>query len=585
MDSKKTILRLRTIPRLASLAGCVIILITVGFDMPVWFKNFSISLNLIVVYIGLISIFSRYFSKKSRPSFKVFDIDVIFTLYIITTLIMRLEGIDFPMLNFLRNDRWLNLAVILVLIRELFALRMNLKYKQVNTAQVFIFSFLIIILLGSFMLMLPNATTANISYLEALFTSTSAVCVTGLAVVDTATFFTPFGQGIILFLIQIGGLGILTFVSYFSYFFMGNASYESHMVLSEMTNNETLGEVFNTLKKIIIVTFSIELLGFMLIMQSIDNAVIPRFSERVFFSAFHSISSFCNAGFSTLSSGLYESTFKYNYTLHLIVAALIILGGIGFPIIFNLWRYIKNKIFNLFKLIVYKKRDTYRPWVLNLNSKIILMSTLMLILFGMIFIYILEYNNTLADHGMYGKIVTAFFGSVTTRTAGFNTVDMSALTLPTVMIFIFLMWIGASPASTGGGIKTSTMALALLNILSLAKGKERVEIYGREISQISINKAFTIIILSIIVISLSVFGLVIFDAEKGLMNLIFESVSAYSTVGLTRGITAELSNPGKIIIIATMFIGRVSMLTVLIAFVKKVAHKKYSYPTEEILIN
>ncbi len=563
----------------------ILIVIESGFDLPLWFTKTIKVLSIITLFIGVIIIISRYLRGNKIPSFKVFDIDALFVLFLLTMSVIRSEGIEFYPLEFLEKDVWLKIAIIFLFFRELFTLKFNFKYTKINPAQLFVFSFFVIIILGSLLLLLPSATNEKISYIDALFTSTSAVCVTGLAVVDTATFYTPFGQGIILLLIQIGGLGIMTFVSYFSYFFMGSASYGNQMILSELTNNEKLGEVFNTLKNIIIVTFTFEFLGAVLIYYSIDNEIINDFGDKVFFSVFHSVSAFCNAGFSLLSNSLYENVFRFNYFLHIIVAFLIILGGLGFPIIFNLWRFLKNKISNLFKIIFFKKRDTHLPWVLNLNSKLILSTTFILILFGMILILIFEYNNTLSEHSFFGKIVTSFFGSVTTRTAGFNTVDMSALTLPTTLIIIVLMWIGASPASTGGGIKTSTFALAFLNIVSLAKSKNRIEIFGREISQISINKAFTIIFLSLLVISFSVFGLVLTDSDKNFVDIFFECVSAFATVGLSRGITAQLSNTGKIIIIFTMFIGRVSMFSILIAFIKKIKHKKYRFPTEEILIN
>jgi Trk-type K+ transport system membrane component len=199
--------------------------------------------------------------------------------------------------------------------------------------------------------------------------------------------------------------------------------------------------------------------------------------------------------------------------------------------------------------------------------------------------FILEYNNTLAEHSLFGKVVTSFFGSVTTRTAGFNTVDTSRLNMPIIMLVMFLMWVGASPGSTGGGIKTSTLAITVLNFMAIAKGRDRIEILRREISQISVNRASAIIILSVFAISISTFGIYLFDSEKGLSKIFFEVVSAHSTVGLSRGITASLSNPGKFILILTMFVGRVSMLTLLIAIFRKTGNYNYRYPKEDLLIN
>jgi Trk-type K+ transport system membrane component len=204
---------------------------------------------------------------------------------------------------------------------------------------------------------------------------------------------------------------------------------------------------------------------------------------------------------------------------------------------------------------------------------------------GTILFYISEYNNLLAPHTGIGKVVTALFGATTPRTAGFNTVDMSALNFSTLMLIFLLMWIGASPASTGGGIKTSTFAIATLNFLSLAKGKTRIEVYRREISDISVRRAFAVISLSLFVIGSGIIAISVFDSDKDLKSIAFECFSAYSTVGLSIGITANLSSASKFVIILIMFIGRVSMLSILIAVIKKVKHKNYRYPTEEITIN
>lgn len=225
------------------------------------------------------------------------------------------------------------------------------------------------------------------------------------------------------------------------------------------------------------------------------------------------------------------------------------------------------------------------PWVLNLNSRIVLITTFILLLSGTGLFYIFEYNNTLSEHSEFGKIVTAFFSAATPRTAGFNAVDTSALHFSTLMLIFLLMWIGASPASTGGGIKTSTFALATLNFLSLAKGKDRIEIYKREVSNISIRRAFAIISLSLVVIGLAIFLIAFLEQDKNIIAITFEAFSAYSTVGLSMGITACLSSSSKLILIATMFIGRVSMLTLLIAILRNIKHLNYRYPSEEILIN
>lgn len=431
--------------------------------------------------------------------------------------------------------------------------------------------------------MLPSATHQGISYLDAFFTSTSAVCVTGLIVVDTATHFTPFGQFIIMALIQIGGLGILTFASYFTYFFREGSTYENQLVLSDITNSKKVGEVFSLLKNIILITFSIELIAALFIYFTIPADMFDKPSQEIFFAAFHAISAYCNAGFSTLTNGLYEEVVRYNYSMHMVVIIAFVLGGLGFPIVINIVNYIKYVLSNALPFV--RRVATYKPWVLNLNSRINLITTALVTVVGFFLFFITEYNHTLKDHHGIGKVVSALFGATTPRTAGFNTVDMASLSFPTVMIVILLMWIGASPSSTGGGIKTSTFAIATLNILSLAKGKSRIELFRREVADITVRRTFAIISLSLVVIGFGILLISAFDGDKDLKHIAFECFSAYSTVGLSLGITASLSSGSKLVIIAIMFVGRVSMLTMMIAIFKKTIHKNYRYPVEEISIN
>jgi potassium uptake TrkH family protein len=475
----------------------------------------------------------------------------------------------------------LGIGVAAVFFREL-SVRQEFGWlRLLNPAQLFLSSFLGIIILGTGLLMLPNAAHDPLSLLDALFTSTSAVCVTGLIVVDTGSYFTPFGQFVIMALIQVGGIGIMTVTSYFSYFFKGRASYEDQLLLKDMTNTDKISDVFNSLKQVLLLTFVIELAGATIIFFSVDGRTFEAIGDQLFFAAFHGISAFCNAGFSTLENSLYEPFVRFNYPLQLTIAGLFIFGGLGFPIVSNSLRYISYKVrHNLLRL-----ETNYTPWVLNINSRIVLVTTIILLLGGTILFYIFEFDNTLAEHQGAGKWAVAFFGAATPRTAGFNSVDTAALHLNTVMIVFLLMWIGASPGSTGGGIKTTTIAVGLLNLISLAKGKDRVEVYRREISVLSIRRSFAIIALSLIVIGAAVFLIASFDPDKELLAIAFECFSAYSTVGLSLGVTGAMSEPSKAVLIGLMFAGRVGTLTILTALLRRQQQYKYRYPTEDILIN
>ncbi|WP_127846357.1 TrkH family potassium uptake protein [Psychroflexus aestuariivivens] len=574
-------LKIHTVSFLLSLIGLVVMVFDFGFEHSDYLSKTYNIFYVAVIILGITSTSIRYYKNDDFPKKGVVVFDLISVLFSIFVLIRHFVVLDFQILeSSVIRDNWLNLAILLTFIRESSDIKISIDRTILNPAQLFILSFLTIIVIGSFLLMLPNATHSGISFIDALFTSTSAVCVTGLIVVDTGSYFTGLGQTIILCLIQIGGLGILTFTSFFSYFFKGGSTYENQLTLNSITSSKSLSTVFKTLKYIIVITFGIELVSALLIYSSLESSDFKGFSDQAYFSIFHAISSFCNAGFSTLTNSFNETGFRFNYGLQLVVIVSFIVGGLGFPIVENIVKYIRYSVKRVFG-----READFKPWVLNLSSRITLITTFIVTAIALVVIYILEFNNSLAEHSGFGKIVTALFTAATPRTAGFNTVDTSLLTLPTLLFILLLMWIGASPSSTGGGIKTSTLAISTLNILSLARGKSRIEVFKREISNISIRRSYAIIALSLIVIGFSTLVLSLSEKNLSLFDLVFETFSAYSTVGLSLGITDRLSELGKLVIIFTMFVGRVSMLTVVVAVFKKIKQKNYDYPTEEILIN
>ncbi|WP_323755905.1 TrkH family potassium uptake protein [Roseivirga sp.] len=567
-----------------SLSGILVFIADFGYTQSDLSQSIINSYYFVVLGIGLTSIIFRYVERKNQKKTKVLIFDTLSVLITITVLYLHLiHGASHKLHPILFNDNLIKSAVILTFIREFSELRLIYKRTVLNPAQLFIISFLVIILLGTVLLMLPRATYDGISFIDAFFTSTSAVCVTGLIVVDTGSYFTEFGQIIIIMLIQIGGLGILTFASYFSYFFKGGSTYENQLALGDMSNSKKLSEVFSTLKYVLIITFGIEMLSASLIYFSLDPSTFESQYSQIFFAVFHSISAFCNAGFSTLSNSVYDVGFKFNYFLQIVLISTFFLGALGFPIVVNILNYLKYRLSQVFTFS--SRLKNYKPWVLNLNSRINLITTFSLTAVGFVLFFILEYNNTMAEHGFFGKIVTALFGAATPRTAGFNSVDMAALSFPTLVMTLLLMWIGASPSSTGGGIKTSTFAIATLNILSIARGKTKIEVFRREIADISVRRSFAIISLSLLVIGFGIMVISMFDGDKTLMQIAFECFSAYSTVGLSLGITGDLTSVSKIVLVIIMFVGRVSMLSIMIAIMDKVKDKSYRYPTEEITIN
>ncbi|AJH14986.1 ATPase [Myroides profundi] len=533
----------------------------------------------------MLAIVRRYFNKDNHETLgvKIFDC---FSIVLFLILIIARWQPEHT-IRFFDSNAVISFGLFLMLVREFSVLQLNLKQTRMNPAQLFVVSFLLIIFIGAFMLSFPKATNTpgSMRYIDALFTATSAVCVTGLSTVDIGAQFTIFGKTVMIFLMECGGLGIMTLASYFSFFFRGKASYGNQLVLKDMSYIDKLGDVFATLKRIIIISGIIQFIGMIAIFISIRHQHFESLFDRVFFSIFHAVSAFCNAGFSTLPENLYTFEYRFNYPLHLIIAGLFIMGGLGFPIVFNVYKYVKHLIINKLLPFSMKEAKIHIPRVINLSTRIILITTAVLIVGGTAVVYISEYNNTLAEHSGFGKLVTAFFTATSPRTAGFATVDNNLFTTSTFLVVILLMWIGASPVSTGGGIKTSTFAIAVLNIWALMKGRSRIEVYRREVDQLSVQRAFAIIFLSLFVIGIAIFALSFFEPKTDLLRLAYEAFSAYSTSGLSTGITAQLTDPSKVTLIMLMFIGRVSMLTILIAISKKEKLTNYRYPTEEILIN
>ncbi len=456
-------------------------------------------------------------------------------------------------------------------------------YQNMHPALAFVSTFFGIIILGTGLLMLPNATVNGISFIDALFTSTSAVCVTGLAVLDTGKDFTFLGQVIILFLIQAGGIGILTFTNLFGLLFRGEKSFKDIIFLTDLISAGNLRTTFRNLAKIIGFVFAVEAAGVLLIYLASPET-------DLFFAIFHAVSAFCNAGFSTLTNSLYEGNFRFNYALQIVIAGLIISGGIGYNVFFNVFAVIRFRIHRLLHHsigLVPKPKKILVKW--DINTTLVWRTTLILLGAGWILFYVLEYNNTMAEHGFWGKIVVAFFGSVTPRTAGFNSVDMTAMLNPTIMIYLLFMWIGASPGSTGGGIKTTVFAIATLNLINHIRGRDQLVFKWQTISHTVIARATTIISLSLIAIGLSTTLIVSFQPELPVLPVAFECFSAYATVGLSLGLTAKLSVASKVVVIFLMFLGRVSFLTFLIALVASIAKRsgagKMIFPENNITVN
>lgn len=459
--------------------------------------------------------------------------------------------------------------------------------RKTNPSLILASSFFIIILVGAGLLMLPRATYNGISWIDALFISTSATCVTGLVSVDVPSTFTMEGQIIIMLLIQIGGLGVMTITSFFAMFFMGNTSLYNQLAVGDMISTNSLNSLLSTLLYILGFTLAIEGIGMLLIWLDIHGTLGMTFYEELYFSVFHSISAFCNAGFSTLPGGMGNEMVMHNHNfLYIVLSLLIVFGGIGFPILVNMkdtifyyLRYMWAKIF--FRHRRFKKQIH----LYNLNTKIVLFMTGVLLLAGTLVILLFEWNNAFAGMTGADKVVHAFFNSVCPRTAGFASVGLTTLSTQTLLLMIILMMIGGGTQSTAGGVKINVFAVILINLFAVLRGVDRTYILHREISSDSVKRSNAALILYLLIVFIGIFVMTIIEPQASVMALVFECVSALSTVGSSLDLTPELSNAGKLVIIVLMFVGRVGAFTLVSGLIRQEKKKNYKYPSDNIIIN
>ena len=471
---------------------------------------------------------------------------------------------------------------------------LNLSYglvrllgRRTNPSLILAVSFLIIILVGTGLLMLPRSTVAGISWVDSLFVSTSAVCVTGLTPVDVASTFTSTGFVIIILLIQIGGLGVMTLTSFFAMFFMGNTSLYNQLVVRDMVSSNSLNSLLSTLVYILGFTLVIEGIGMLAIWENIHGTMGMSLHEELAFSGFHSISAFCNAGFSTLPGNLGNPLVMTGHNpFYIYISLLIILGGIGFPILVNFKDILLHHLRRIWHFLRTWHWDGRRFYHLyNLNTRIVLIVTFLLLVLGTVGIAIFEWNASFAGMPVADKWTQAFFNASCPRTAGFSSVDLAGLSMQTLMIYLLLMWIGGGSQSTAGGIKVNAFAVAVLNLVAVLRGTDRVEVFGRELSHDSIRRSNATVVLSIGVMFLFIFVISILEPELSLLAVTFECVSAISTVGSSLNATPLLGSSSKLLISLLMFIGRVGLLTLMLGIIKQKKHTKYQYPSGQIIIN
>lgn len=466
--------------------------------------------------------------------------------------------------------------VILALLPATLRYSARVMTMNIQPATILLTSFLLLSMVGTGFLLLPKATAGEpIPVIDAFFMATSAICVTGLVTLDVSTAFSHTGHWILLVLIQIGGLGIMTLTTFFAAVAGTSARLKEYIALRDLIGEESLGKIRVILLQIGLYTIVVEAVGAVLIYHTLnlDDVQLPMSSA--FFAGFHAISAFCNAGFVLLSENLASPLCKDNLAFLLVIICLVVIGGLGFPALASVSGLVLAKL---------RREPNAR---LSIHAKLVFLTSAVLIGLGTVGIYALEASHALKEMNIWEGLFTSCFHSVITRTAGFNTLNIGTLTTPTLFLIVALMWIGASPSSTGGGIKTTTAALAILNIVAIASGKTKIELFRRRIPDRVITRAFSTALLSLLYIVIALFILLITEQEKNFKfeALLFEVVSAVSTVGLSMGITSELSDAGKLVIVISMLVGRVGFLNVIIALMRQQSSASYDYAEETVLVS
>lgn len=449
-------------------------------------------------------------------------------------------------------------------VSKFFRDRMGRPIMQASPARILVGGFVLLILSGAVLLNLPVMVQHDqkIDFLTALFTSTSAVCVTGLAVVDTGTHWTIWGQIVILILIQVGGLGFMTMAALFALLLGHRISFRQRLIIQQAMNQNNVSGIVRLVKYVLVFTFSIELVFTLLL--AIRWAAELGWLKSFWYGLFFSVSAFNNAGFDLFGNARLTG-YVEDVTINLCITTLIIIGGIGISVVVDLLQHRKNFRYT------------------SLHTKMALSVTAVLLIAGTLVIFLLEMNNSLKSLSLGGKMLASYFQAVTPRSAGYVTLDTGALLSATQFFIIILMFIGASPGSTGGGVRTTTIGALVVAAWSMAKGKVNAEAFRRQIGQEQVYRAMIIVLLAIFFVAVVALVLSITE-QASFLAILFEATSAFTTTGLSMSLTSELTVPGRILIIITMFLGRIGPLTVVFALTQRQRKAKINYPEEKILI-
>jgi trk system potassium uptake protein TrkH len=563
-----------------------------GFDRPLLPVGVLYSAQAVLVFIFIAEKIIRLFNSVSKAEYwrgNWFEIPLLLALGI-AVFGFRLRADWFGAVEPSSLRHWsVGIYLVLQVVIKVCRTGIRLAASGRNPTRTLIASFLVLIISGAGLLMLPrSAATENVGLVDALFTATSATCVTGLIVKDTGRDFSLMGQLVILSLIQLGGLGIVVFGAVFALLLGQALGLRESVAMQDLLSARTLSRISNMIVFIFVGTIIIEAIGTVSVFGMWDDVPgrVANVQQQWFYSVFHSISAFCNAGFSLFN----DSFVQYNrsWGVYLVICPLIILGGLGFGVLYDLCNIASDRVKRFFKRLLSKR---YRfsmeaPQRMQLQSKVVLSVSVFLIVVGMATILLFERYAGKSNPASNPGVLDALFQSVTARTAGFNTVNIAELSASSRLILILLMFVGGSPGSTAGGIKTVTLAVVVMTAVAALRRRREVEMFNRSVRVVIVGKAITVTLLFVAVLLGATLILTITESRNGftMAEVAFEAGSALGTVGLTTGITPSLTSAGKLIIIAVMLIGRLGPLTLLAALTFNLKPVQYDYPEEALIV-
>lgn len=537
-----------------------------------------------LVYSSLIFYIFKYFllmfyslhkRKYIRKSWFEFTIIVVLLLHFI---LFSLFGFDLFQLSKYENIYILCIQLYFLVIVMIELAKASTLLGKIDLSPPFLLmaSFFILIVLGTILLSLPRMTTHHISFIDALFTATSASCVTGLTVLSTANDFSFQGQVVIMILMQLGGMSILSFATFFTTFLSRSfVGLRYQYLVKDMLSANKVSDTFSLLRQIILATLVIEASGvLMFYMYWRTTGFFDGKGTTFFYSLFHAVSAFNNAGFALWDASFRDAQVCNSFFPQTIIMILVFLGGIGFV-----------TISEFFNPAIIRERKKYRWKQLSPGTKIVLLTTFSIIIIGTLLFFFLEYNHSLAEKNtLVDKIFASMFQIISGRTAGFNIIDVNAISIPGMLLVMVIIFIGASPGSTGGGVKTTTFFVLMKSVFATIKGKKHIEFDKKTIPFSLVDKAYSIVVLSIGIIFISVFVLAIIEPETNLINILFESISAFTTCGLSTNCQAAFSDAGKFVLVMDMYIGRIGTLTIAYALGKRSVESNHTYPETYFMV-